>query len=134
MKKKISLVTPTLNEKDNIENFILKVKEEMSKLDYDYEHIIIDNFSNDGTTEILKRIAKDDNKIKLIFNSRNFGSVRSPYYGLLQTSGDAAILINADFQDPIDLIPKYIEKWKEGSDIVLNEKIFYSNCIFRFYN
>jgi len=133
MKKKISLVTPTLNEKDNIENFILKVKEEMSKLDYDYEHIIIDNFSNDGTTEILKRIAKDDNKIKLIFNSRNFGSVRSPYYGLLQTSGDAAILINADFQDPIDLIPKYIQKWKEGNDIVLNEKINSDENKFMFF-
>ncbi len=123
MKKKISIVTPTLNEKENIENFISKVKQEMSKLDYDYEHIIIDNFSNDGTIQILKKIAKEDTKIKLIFNSRNFGSVRSPYYGLLQTSGDAAILINADFQDPIDLIPTYIQKWKEGNDIVLNEKI-----------
>ncbi len=123
MKKKISLVTPTLNEKDNIENFISKVKEQMLKLDYDYEHIIIDNFSNDGTVEILKKIAKEDINIKLILNSRNFGSVRSPYYGMLQTSGDAVILINADFQDPIDLIPQYIEKWQEGNDIVLNEKI-----------
>ena len=123
MKNKISIVTPTLNEKENIETFISKVKEEMAKLDYDYEHIIIDNFSNDGTEQILKRIAKEDNKIKLIFNSRNFGSVRSPYYGLLQASGDAVILINADFQDPIDLIPQYISKWLEGNDIVLNEKI-----------
>ena len=63
MKNKISIVTPTLNEKENIETFISKVKEEMAKLDYDYEHIIIDNFSNDGTEQILKRIAKEDNKI-----------------------------------------------------------------------
>lgn len=123
MKQKISLVTPTLNEEENIENFISKVREEMKKLDYDYEHIIIDNFSNDRTIEILRNIAKSDNKLKIILNSRNFGSVRSPFYGLMQTSGDAAILINADFQDPIELIPQYIQKWKEGNDIVLNEKI-----------
>ena len=123
MKKKISLVTPTLNEEENIESFISKVREEMEKLDYDYEHIIIDNFSNDRTIEILRNIAKSDTKLKIILNSRNFGSVRSPFYGLMQTSGDAAILINADFQDPIELIPQYIKKWKEGSDIVLNEKL-----------
>ena len=123
MKQKISLLTPTLNEEENIENFIFKVREEMKKLDYDYEHIIIDNFSNDRTIEILRNIAKSDNKLKIILNSRNFGSVRSPFYGLMQTSGDAAILINADFQDPIELIPQYIQKWKEGNDIVLNEKI-----------
>jgi len=123
MKKKISLVTPTLNEEENIESFISKVREEMEKLDYDYEHIIIDNFSNDRTIEILRNIAKSDTKLKIILNSRNFGSVRSPFYGLMQTSGDAAILINADFQDPIELIPQYIKKWKEGSDAVLNEKL-----------
>lgn len=122
MKKKISIVTPTLNEQQNIENFIFKVREEMQKLDYEYEHIIIDNFSDDGTVEILRKIAKSDTKLKIILNSRNFGSVRSPFYGLLQASGDAVMLINADFQDPIDLIPKYIEKWQEGNDIVLNEK------------
>ena len=54
MKNKISLVTPTLNEKENIETFISKVREEMTKLEYDYEHIIIDNFSNDGTEQILR--------------------------------------------------------------------------------
>ena len=70
----------------------------------------------------MRNIAKSDSKLKIILNSRNFGSVRSPFYGLMQTSGDAVILINADFQDPIDLIPKYIEKWNEGNDIVLNEK------------
>jgi glycosyltransferase involved in cell wall biosynthesis len=122
MKKKISIVTPVLNELQNIENFIFKVREEMEKLDYEYEHIIIDNFSDDGTVEVLRKIAKSDSKLKIILNSRNFGSVRSPFYGLLQATGDAVILINADFQDPIDLIPQYIEKWQEGNDIVLNEK------------
>ena len=122
MKKKISIVTPTLNERENIENFISQVREEMKKHEFEYEHIIIDNCSDDGTVEILRNIVKLDSKVKVILNSRNFGSVRSPFYGLLQSSGDAAILINADFQDPIDLIPKYIDKWNEGNDIVLNEK------------
>ena len=123
MKKKISIVTPTLNERENIEYFISQVREEMEKLEFEYEHIIIDNCSNDGTVEILRNIVKSDPKVKVILNSRNFGSVRSPFYGLLQCTGDAAILINADFQDPIDLIPKYIDKWNEGKDIVLNEKL-----------
>ena len=68
MKKKISLVTPTLNEEENIENFISKVREEMEKLDYEYEHIVIDNFSNDRTVEILRNIAKSDSKLKIILN------------------------------------------------------------------
>ncbi len=123
MSKKISIITPTFNEEKNIEKLCLEISKEMSKLDYDYEHIVIDNHSNDGTIPILKKIAEKDKKVKVIINSRNFGHIRSPIYGMLQASGDACILMNSDFQDPVDLIPKYIKEWEQGNQIILGQRI-----------
>jgi polyisoprenyl-phosphate glycosyltransferase len=120
---KISIVTPTYNESENIENLCSEIKLEMEKLNIDYEHIVIDNSSTDKTIEILKEICLRDKKVKVIINSKNYGHIRSPFYGLLQSSGDACILMAADFQDPVELISQYIEKWKKGSKIVLGEKI-----------
>ena len=94
----ISIVTPTFNEEANIEKLCLKISEEMKKLNYDYEHIIIDNHSDDKTISIIKKIAEKDKKIKVIINARNFGHIRSSQYGILQSSGDATILISSDFQ------------------------------------
>ena len=120
---KISIVTPTFNEEQNIEKLCSEIKIEMEKLDLGYEHIIIDNASTDNTIKILKEICSKDKNIKVIINSKNYGHIKSPFYGILQTTGDACILMASDFQDPIELIPKYIQKWKEGSKIVLGEKI-----------
>lgn len=122
MNKLISIVTPTFNEQDNIEELCKSISTELKKTNYDYEHIIIDNSSTDQTTEIIKKLAKDDKKIKVIINSRNFGHVRSPVHGLFQAKGDAAILMMSDFQDPVDLIPKYISEWEKGYDVVLGQK------------
>ena len=119
---KISIVTPTFNEIDNIENLYLEIKKELDKLEYDYEHLIIDNNSTDGTIDKIKHLASKDKNLKIIINSKNYGHIRSPFYGLLQTKSDASILMASDFQDPIDLIPKYIEEWKKGKKIVLGEK------------
>ena len=120
---KISIVTPTYNEVENIEKLYLDIKEQFSKINYEYEHLIIDNNSNDGTIRKIKELALKDKNLKIIINSKNYGHIRSPYYGLLQCSGDAVILMASDFQDPIDLIPKYIDEWNKGSKIVLGEKI-----------
>ena len=105
-----------------LENSILKIKDIFIKLDYEYEHMVIDNNSNDGTIEILKEIASKDKKFKVIINSKNYGHIKSPFHGLLQTDSDATILMASDFQDPVELIPEYIEKWKKGCKIVLGEK------------
>ncbi|MEM0465169.1 MAG: glycosyltransferase family 2 protein [Candidatus Pacearchaeota archaeon] len=123
-KKLISIVTPTFNEEENVELLYNKIKEIMEgyKNKYDYEHIFIDNCSTDRTVEILKEIAKKDKNVKIIVNSRNFGIVRSPYYGLLQTKGDCSILISADFQEPPELINHFIKKWEEGYKIVVAVK------------
>ena len=122
MKKTISILTPTYNEAENIEKLCLDISNEMKKMNYEYEHIIIDNCSTDNTIPIIKKIAEKDKRVKIIINSRNFGTIRSPTYGIMQTSGDAVIYMNADFQDPVELIPKYIKKWEEGAKIVLGEK------------
>lgn len=119
---KITVCTPTYNEKDNIRELYSKIKDVFSELDCEYEHMVIDNNSNDGTIEILKEIASKDKKFKVIINSKNYGHIKSPFYGLLQSDSDATILMASDFQDPIELIPQYIEKWKNGSNIVLGKK------------
>lgn len=119
---KISIVTPTYNEEENIEKLINAVFIEISKIGCEYEHIIIDNSSTDNTVNILRKLAKENKNLKIIINSRNFGHIRSPIYGLFQTNGDAVILISADFQDPVELIHQYISEWKAGYDIVLGKK------------
>ncbi len=120
---KISIVTPTYNEVENIEKLYFEIKQELIKLNCDYEHIIIDNNSNDGTITKIKELALKDKNLKIIINSKNYGHIKSPYYGLLQTTGDASILMASDFQDPIELIPKYVEEWKKGNKVVLGEKV-----------
>jgi glycosyltransferase involved in cell wall biosynthesis len=119
MKKLISIVTPTFNEEKNIYSLSKEISVQMQNLDYDYEHIIIDNASTDDTQKIINKLCLEDKRIKAIFNIKNFGHIRSPYYGILQTKGDAVILLAADFQDPPTLIPQLIEKWGQGLDVVL---------------
>ena len=118
---KITVCTPTFNEKDNILN-LYKIKETFEKIECEYDHLIIDNNSSDGTIEILRNICKQDKNVKVIINNKNYGHIKSPFHGLLQAEGDATILMASDFQDPVELIPKYIEKWKAGSKIVLGKK------------
>ena len=117
--KLISVVTPCYNEEDNIERAYFQIKEIFSPLvGYDYEHIFIDNSSQDKTVAILRKIAQEDSHIKIIVNARNFGFVRSCYYGLLQGRGDAVILIFADLQDSPQLIENFLHKWEEGYQVV----------------
>jgi len=118
MKKLISIVTPTFNEEKDIYSLSKSISLHMSNSDFDYEHIIIDNASTDNTQDVIRKLCLENKKIKAIFNKRNFGHIRSPYYAILQTKGDAVILLAADGQDPPELIVKLIEKWNNGSDVV----------------
>jgi len=121
--KLISIVTPCYNEEENVEDLYKQIKEIFSSLEgYTYEHIFIDNASKDNTVKILKEIAKKDKNIKIIVNVRNFGHIRSPYYALFQSKGDAVILMTADLQDPPYLIRDFIKKWEEGFKIVIGVK------------
>lgn len=121
--KLISVVTPCYNEEDNVEKLYQAVKKEFEQLEnYDFELIFIDNCSQDKTVAILKEIAQKDVRVKIIVNSRNFGHIRSPFYALLQSTGAASILMASDLQDPPDLIPKFIEEWERGHEIVMGIK------------
>jgi len=123
MIKKISIVTPTFNEEDNISQLCEVIAKEMEKVNYEYEHIIIDNNSSDKTISIIKKIAEEDKRVKIILNTRNFGHIRSSQYGLLQSTGDATILLSSDFQEPPEIIIKYINEWENGHKIVLGQRI-----------
>tara|TARA_B110000008_G_scaffold270931_1_gene301751 strand:+ start:40 stop:981 length:942 start_codon:yes stop_codon:yes gene_type:complete len=118
--KLISIVTPCFNEEGTVAELYEQVKVVIEGLDkYYYEHIFIDNASSDNTVEILKNIAKNDKHVKIIVNSRNFGHIRSPVYGMMQASGDVIISLVADFQDPPEMIVDFIGAYEEGFNIVL---------------
>jgi len=122
-KKFISVVTACYNEEGNIEALYNRIKEIFHDLPaYHYEHIFIDNDSHDKSREILRRIALEDPNVKVIFNTRNFGHIRSPLHAIYQATGDAIIGIVADFQDPPEMIPQFLEKWEEGNKIVIGVK------------
>lgn len=117
--KKVSILIPTYNEIENVENLSAAIAGEMGKLpQYDYEIIFIDNDSKDGTRDVLRKMCGCDHRIKAIFNAKNFGQNNSPYYGLTQTTGDCAIMMCADFQDPVEMIPKLLQEWENGYKIV----------------
>ena len=119
-KKIISIVTPTFNEIENIELLLLRIGEVISSLQqYDFEILVIDNCSTDGTQEKIRELAQADKRIKAIFNARNFGHIRSPYYGILQSSGLATIYMASDFQDPPEMIPKFVSEWEKGWKLVM---------------
>jgi polyisoprenyl-phosphate glycosyltransferase len=119
MAKLLSIVTPCFNEEANVEELAARVAATMANLPYDYEHIFIDNHSTDATVAKVKAMAAGDRRIKLIVNARNFGHIRSPYYGILQSTGDACVLIASDLQDPPEMIGEFVQKWEQGYKTVL---------------
>jgi len=119
----ISIVSPCYNEEKNVEEVYRRVKEVFAELpDYQYEHIFIDNASKDRTVPILRELAERDKNVKIIINTRNFGPVRSPFHGFLQSRGDATIPFSSDLQDPPWLITEFIKKWEEGYKVVIGVK------------
>lgn len=122
--KKISILIPCYNEKENVGPMSEAIVEMMTKnlSQYDYELVFIDNDSTDGTRDILRTICAANHKIKAIFNAKNFGQFNSPYYGVLQVTGDCVIQMCCDFQDPVELIPQYIKEWENGYKIVIGIK------------
>jgi polyisoprenyl-phosphate glycosyltransferase len=123
--KKISILVPTYNEEENVVPLSHEIVElfENELQNYAYEIIFIDNYSKDKTRSLLVDLCRKNKNIKSIFNCKNFGQFNSPYYGLSQTTGDCTILMCADFQDPISMIPKFIEEWEKGHKIVCGIKV-----------
>lgn len=118
-RKKISVVAGCYNEEENIPELherLLAVMQGLSQ--YDYEIILIDNASTDGTQAVIRELAEKDPKLKAIFNMRNFGHIRSPYHGLLQARGDAVVAMASDLEDPPELIPQLLQEWEKGFNVV----------------
>ncbi len=139
MKKTITILTPTLNEESNVDELVSRVSKVIAEHPkYNFEHLFIDNSSDDGTVDKLKKIAKKNKKVKVIVNARNFGSPSSVLHGLKQVKTDACIHIASDLQDPPEVIPDLLKKWEEGFKIVVlvknaskeNQFIFYLRKIF----
>lgn len=121
--KKITVVTPCFNEKENIEELLARIRRATSGVSgYQFDVIIIDNKSTDGTRDLLKSIAKKDKLVKIILNTRNFGHIRSPYYGILASDADATVYMASDLQDPPEMIPDFIKFWEAGYKLVLATK------------
>ncbi len=118
--KKISVMVPCYNEQDNVRPLCESVRTllQTELPEYDYEILFIDNKSTDNTRTILRELCAEDLQVKAIFNMKNFGQFNSPYYGLYQTTGDCTILLCADFQDPIDLLPQMVHEWERGHKVV----------------
>lgn len=122
--KKISILIPCFNEVENVEGISAAVEKVLvDKLPaYDYEIVFIDNASTDGTRKKIEEICAGNKKIKAIFNVTNFGQFNSPFHGMCALDGDCVIPICADFQDPVDMIPVFVEKWEQGHKIVSGVK------------
>jgi len=119
-KKLISIVTPTYNEIDNIDELLRRVRLSIDALHkYEFEILVIDNCSVDGTQDRLRELAQEDPRIKVILNARNFGHIRSPYYGILQSKGEATIYLASDLQDPPEMIPDLLQGWEAGYKLVM---------------
>lgn len=122
--KRVSILIPCYNEEENVgpmsEAIVNLFENELTQ--YDYELVFIDNDSKDNTRQLLREICDKNKKIKAIFNAKNFGQFNSPYYGMLQTTGDCTIAMVCDFQDPIELIPQYLQEWENGYKIVIGIK------------
>ena len=118
--KKISVLIPCYNEEENVIPLSEAIIEQFEKYlgQYDYEIIFIDNDSKDETRARLAGLCAENKRIKAIFNAKNFGQFNSPYYGMCQTTGDCTISMSADFQDPVELIPKLVKEWENGYRIV----------------
>ncbi|MEG1300030.1 MAG: glycosyltransferase family 2 protein [Erysipelotrichaceae bacterium] len=122
--KTITIVVPTYNEEVNIipayEELTRVMNEEITG--YNYEIMFVDNFSNDATRGLIEMLCNKDQHVKAIFNARNFGQMRSHFYGLTQAQGDCAILMHADLQNPPKVMVKFVEEWEKGSKVVIGIK------------
>lgn len=115
----ISIVSGCRNERENLKDLVDRIEASLHKTtETDYEIILIDNASTDGSQEVLRQISKSNHRVRIILNSRNFGHIRSPYHAFLQSRGDAVICLASDLQEPPEVIPELLLKWREGAEVV----------------
>jgi glycosyltransferase involved in cell wall biosynthesis len=119
----LTILTPCFNEEGNVREVYEQVKAVMATLPgYEYDHLFIDNASTDRTVDILRELAAEDHRVRVIINTRNFGQIRSPYHAFLEARGDAVMTCVADLQDPPELLRDFVAKWEQGYKVVIGVK------------
>ena len=120
---KISVASGCYNEEGNLQEFYDRLVATFRQLPgYTYEIILADNCSTDRSREVLREIASKDPQFKVIMNANNFGHIRSPFNAMLQTSGDAVVLLCSDLQEPPELILEFVKQWESGYQVVCGVK------------
>jgi glycosyltransferase involved in cell wall biosynthesis len=119
--KIISILIPTYNEEENIEEIYRRIAAVFNERlpAYQYQILFIDNASEDNSQAIIRKLAAADKKVRAIYNVKNFGWARSSFYGLIHATGDATIFLQADMQEPPEMIPELIGEWEKGFKIVV---------------
>ncbi|MGV2336501.1 MAG UNVERIFIED_CONTAM: glycosyltransferase family 2 protein [Planctomycetaceae bacterium] len=119
----VGLMLPCYNEALNVDELYDRICAVISQIpDCNFTFLFIDNRSTDDTLVKLKAIADRDNRVTVIENSRNFGHIRSPFHGLLESPGDCVISMATDLQDPPELIPAFLDEWRKGAACVIGQK------------
>jgi len=119
---RVSLIVPVLNEEDAIPIFYKAVRELESLREYEVEIVFVNDGSEDATESIIDALATADPLVKPLSFTRNFGKEPALFAGLEYATGDAVVPIDVDLQDPIEVIPRLIEKWQAGADVVLAKR------------
>lgn len=121
--KKISVVIPMYYEEEVAQECYSKMTQVLLNIkDYDYEIICVNDGSKDKTLPILEKIAEEDKKVKVISFARNFGHQCAVTAGLKYVTGDAIVIIDADLQDPPELIPEMLKLWEEGNEVIYGKR------------
>ena len=122
-KKTVSVVVPIYNEISLLDEIYNRINNVFKNLDnYVYEIIFFDDGSTDGTRKGIEEMCQKHEEVKAVFYSKNFGYLKNTFYCFQQAKGDCAIIVHADLQNPPELIPEFLEKWENGSQVVLGVK------------
>ena len=124
MKKSIGIMCATFNEEQNIQKLVDAIDAQLAELNdlINYRIVFIDNDSEDQTQKILRDIANSKSHVSCIFNERNYGANRSSFHGMLETPGDAVVMMCSDFQDPPELLPELVKRWLNGERVIMCRK------------
>lgn len=126
-KKVVSVIVPVHNEAANLRPLYGKLVEHTSKLPYDFEFILVDDGSQDGSLLIAERLSRKDPRVRVVEFARNFGKEAASSAGLHAARGDAAIMIDADLQHPPELIGEFLKEWEDGADVVVGVRRYSKN-------
>ena len=118
MKPTFSIIAPVFNEKDCLATLVQRVGEVMDTTGEPWELVIVDDGSQDGSTDIIRRLAKEDKRVRAVIFARNFGHQIAVTAGMDYSRGDAVIIIDADLQDPPEVMLEMIQRWREGYQVV----------------